>query len=80
MDCKYYGIPLKPDPCINSEKCFENAKKMINKCNQMFGGIASIAKKWACIRCTETYAGSCPGKKPASECTNQDCNKPGDKG
>jgi len=73
VDCKKFGFPLSPGPCVTSDECFERAQDMLASCNMMFGGLFTMAKKWACIRCAEAYAASCPGKTPEPECEDQAC-------
>jgi RHS repeat-associated protein len=69
VDCKKLGFPFQPDPCIDSGQCFDNADRQLKRCNSMIWPTS----KFACIRCNETYTGSCPGKVPDARCRNQAC-------
>jgi RHS repeat-associated protein len=69
VDCRKLNFPIQPDPCIDSQQCFDNVEKQNIKCNL----IKSVFEKIACLKCNDVYQGSCPGKEPDPSCGPQAC-------
>jgi len=69
--CGKLGIPSEAEKCVDQARCFEKAKKGILGCQ----GLSAI-RKFACIRCWETYESTCPGKGRGAGCYKQACAGP----